>query len=131
MANNITAICRVCNKSAPADQFKLHYKLKQMVCPNCFSGKTEKAAENAEQKKVEEPPRPAGWDKEDEYLEKMARLRPKEQNPQFTKIPGSTLVKCTCSICEYTFKYDPLRKIPYTCPYCNGDIPKLKTFNLL
>ena len=39
--NIVKAKCRRCNNSVPADQFKLHYSYKMMVCPNCFSGKTQ------------------------------------------------------------------------------------------
>jgi len=81
-------------------------------------------------KKVE-PQKPLGWDKDDEYLEKISRMRKQEDQAQFEKIPGTDHVKCTCPHCKYTFRYDPFRKIPKTCPYCNNDVPKLKTFTLL
>lgn len=127
---SISAECRVCGASCPADQFKLHFKYKQMVCPNCFSGKTQQRIEKEQQKK-EEPMRPPGWDKEDEYLEKMAKLRKEENQAQFSKIPGTDQVKCKCLQCRYSFKYDPFKKQPTSCPYCDAEIPKLKTFNLL
>ena len=74
-----------------------------------------------------------GWHKlsEDEYLEKVARLKDKEEEPKFKKIPGSNLVQGTCIKCKYQFRYDPFRKQPRTCPYCDTDIPRFKTFNLL
>ncbi|MBU0457347.1 MAG: hypothetical protein ABH824_05010 [Nanoarchaeota archaeon] len=130
MNQAIKAQCKVCGIFVPVDQFKLHYKYKKMVCPNCFSGKTEKAEEK---KRVETPAKPPGWDQEDEYLQKMVRLRNKEEKEkaQFTKIPGTEQVRCKCNNCKFSFKYDPFRKSPRTCPYCNEDIPRLKTFNLL
>ena len=123
------AQCKNCNNSAPAEQFKLHYKYKMVVCPSCFSGRTEQLIEKKKQE-VEKPKLP-GWDKEDDYLEKVAHLRKEENQAQFSKIPGTNQVKCTCFSCKYSFKYDPFRKMPRTCPYCNTDIPKLRTFNLL
>jgi len=123
----IKAQCSVCKGFALADQFKLHHTYRKMVCPNCFSGKTK---QQQEMKKVE-PQKPLGWDKDDEYLEKISRMRKQEDQAQFEKIPGTDHVKCTCPHCKYTFRYDPFRKIPKTCPYCNNDVPKLKTFTLL
>ena len=64
MDDNLRIQCRVCKGFAPASQFKLHYKYKQVVCPNCTSGKFEQeerkkaaaVAAPAEQRK----PVPAG-----------------------------------------------------------------------
>ena len=130
MNSSVKATCRVCNGSFPADQFKLHYKFKKMVCPNCFSGRTQR--EEEKKKAVEkETPKPAGWDHEDEYLEKVLKSKERNEKAKFEKIPGTHQVKCTCKSCNYSFKYDPFRKLPRTCPYCNNDIPKLRTFSLL
>jgi|SRR3989344_2484861 len=118
--------CRVCGNFALADQFKLHYQYKQMVCPNCYSGKTA-----AEQKKKEAAPqeqaKPAGWDKDDEYLEKASRMKKEETRALFTKIPGSELVKCACPHCKYVFKFDTVRSTPKTCPYCDVPVPKFRS----
>ena len=133
MDDNLRIQCRVCKGFAPASQFKLHYKYKQVVCQNCTSGKFEQeerkkaaaVAAPAEQRK------PAGWDKEDEYLEKMARLkRQSEPQTNIEKIPGSNLVKLGCFKCAYKFKYDPYKKMPHNCPYCNVEVPNLKLYNL-
>ena len=124
--DEVNIICKACNRSAPANQFKLHYKYKQVVCPRCQSGK-----EPAKKEVKVEPPKPPGWDQEDEYLEKMAHQRKEENQAQFSKVAGTNQVVCTCFSCKYEFKYDPFRKSPRTCPYCNTDIPKLRTFNLL
>ncbi|HLD01151.1 MAG TPA: hypothetical protein VJC39_05385 [Candidatus Nanoarchaeia archaeon] len=126
--NPVKAQCRVCNNFAPSDQFKLHYKHKLMVCPSCYSGKNEKKETSTVKNVVIQ--RPPGWDAEDEYLEKMSRLKKEENKAQFEKIAGSDQVKCRCFHCSYSFRYDPLRKIPPNCPYCGKEIPKLKTFNL-
>ena len=98
--NGVRATCRVCGEEALADQFKMHYELRQMVCPSCFSGKTEQK----KAKKETAPPKPAGWDAEDEYLEKTKRMRNKEEvRGTFKKIPGTPQVQYTC-FCSYTFK---------------------------
>ena len=123
MGQGIKAKCKQCSNEFPADQFKLHYVYKQMVCPNCFKGKKEKTV-----KEILSEPRPKGWDKEDEYLEKVSKT--KDQQVTYSKIPGTDLVKYKCVSCQFQFKYNPFRKRPATCPYCNGEIPKFKTLSL-
>ncbi len=132
MGDNLRIQCRVCKGFAPADQFKLHYKYKQVVCPNCASGRKEpEEKKKAAVAEPVQPKKPAGWDKEDEYLEKMIRLKQQSQpQPKIEKIPGTNLVKLACFKCAYKFKYDPFRKMPQVCPYCNIDVPNLKTYNL-
>ncbi|PIN76471.1 hypothetical protein COV17_02330 [Candidatus Woesearchaeota archaeon CG10_big_fil_rev_8_21_14_0_10_36_11] len=126
----VKVICRLCKGSFPAEDFKLHYEFKQMVCPNCYSGKTQKQQQKVEKK--EAVSKPAGWDQVDEYLEKASRTKKQEeQKAQFTKIPGTDQVMCKCFGCKFSFKYNPFKKSPRTCPFCNADIPKLKTFSLL
>jgi hypothetical protein len=135
ISGNAKALCKNCGCYAPADQFKLHFTLKQMVCNSCYTGKNQKD----DKKKVESsstpvantPARPKGWDKEDDYLEKASRVRKQENQNHFTKIPGTDQVMCNCPNCKYQFRYDPYRKVPNACPYCNAGIPRLKTFNLL
>jgi Zn finger protein HypA/HybF involved in hydrogenase expression len=133
MVDDLRIQCGSCKGFAPASQFKLHYKFKKVVCPSCFSGRTEteekkKAAAAAQA--PEQPKKPAGWDKEDEYLERMARIKEKDLSSKIEKIPGTTLVKFNCQKCNYPFKYDPYRKMPKACPYCNIDIPNLKSYTL-
>ena len=119
------AQCKNCNNFALAEQFKLHYKHKMVVCPSCFSGRTEQL------KKKVELIKPPGWDTEDEYLEKLIKQRQEDKVVKFTKISGTHQVICTCLKCKYEFKYDPFKKTPRSCPYCNGEIPKMDTFHLL
>src|SRR3989344_8136667 len=128
--------CRVCKGFAPANQFKLYYKYKQVVCPSCFSGRSEqdekkKAAAAAAQQAAPQVKKPAGWDKEDEYLEKMIKMKQQTTpQPKMEKIPGTNLVKLNCLKCTYGFKYDPSRKMPKNCPYCNIDVPNIKLYSL-
>jgi len=131
MASEIKAKCRACNKEVPSDQFKLHYKLKQMVCPDCYSGRTQQKLEQVKKLIEKEPPKPVGWDDDDEYLERMSHIKKEQDQAQFSKVVGTDQVKCKCFKCKYEFKYDPFRKKPRCCPYCAEDIPKLRTFNLL
>lgn len=121
MCPEVRVKCKNCGGFAPAEQFKLHYSLRMMVCPNCYSGKT---AKKEEEKKVE-PARPAGWDAEDEYLRKYHQIKEKEK-PKFKKIPGTDYFQYTCKSCDYEFKYDPYKKVPRNCPYCNEAIPKIE-----
>ena len=127
----VQALCRVCNKHAPSDKFKLHHVYRQMVCPDCYTGRTKRAQDEEKKKEQQEKVKPAGWDKEDDYLEQAQLKRNDEIKAQFSKIPGTDRVRCTCSSCKYQFKYDPFKKMPLSCPYCGFQIPKLRTFNLL
>ncbi len=128
---SIKAKCKHCGKDAPAEQFMLHYQLKMMVCPDCFRGKTQKEQQKQQIIKKEADHKPPGWDKEDEYLDKYSRMKEKKVTIKFTRIPGTNQIKCLCNECKFEFKYDPFRKRPKNCPYCNHEIPRLNTFNLL
>ncbi|MEW5896674.1 MAG: hypothetical protein AB1668_03210 [Nanoarchaeota archaeon] len=122
--NPIKVVCKNCGRQAPADTFKLHYKYKMMVCPECFSGKTEQKKEQMKKEQAQ-PQKPAGWDKEDEYLERMVAVKKREE-PQFSRIPGTDQIKLVCVHCKYSFKYNPVKNMPGACPYCNGSIPKIR-----
>ncbi|MEK6950193.1 MAG: hypothetical protein AABX13_00520 [Nanoarchaeota archaeon] len=154
----VKAKCKNCGNEALADQFKLHHAFKMMVCPGCYTGKTKSAAEvgkGAEEERGGEGartgtgremlggagrmsnkpaessvPRPAGWDKEDEYLGRASRLRKQETQATFTKIEGTEFVKYVCQHCKYNFRYSPSKRIPATCPYCDYDIPRVKLSDL-
>ncbi len=131
IGGGVKATCRACGGSAMADSFKLHYIMKMMVCPACFSGKTQKEKEQKEVQKAAEPIRPPGWDKEDEYLEKAARMKKESAQPQFARIPGTDFVRHACMSCKYQFKYDPQAKVPRSCPYCNYPVPVMKASYLV
>jgi len=130
----VKAKCRVCGAEEDVEMFRLHHDFKQMVCSNCFTGKTKRLEEKKKEEAVQhadKPPKPAGWDKDDEYLEKVSRQRQSELQSQFSKIPGSGQVQCKCTHCKYLFKYDPVKKVPRTCPYCDFPVPILKGFGML
>ena len=123
--------CRNCNREADCESFKLHYKFKAMVCPDCFSGRTEQLQKRVDPLKKVEPKRPPGWDAEDEYLEKIARLKKEENQDQFKRIHGSSKVMCKCFNCNFSFRYDPFKRTPGNCPCCDSEVPRVKTYNLL
>lgn len=129
MSSNLKALCKICNGLAPVDQFKLDFRHKQMVCLSCQKGKILISEQVMIEKKEEF--KPIGWDSEDEYLEKASRVKREDNQAQFSRIDGSDKVKCICRGCKYGFRFDPVRKQPRTCPYCNKDIPALKRMNLL
>jgi len=123
------AKCRKCGKEAAADLFKLHYAHKMMVCPDCFSGRTEQKKALEEKEKKGENPRPAGWDADDVYLEKMSRIKKEQTRSVFRQIAGTEYVQCTCQSCKYSFRYHPIKKMPWSCPYCNAAVPNIRSFN--
>jgi len=130
--SGIKAKCRNCDREVLADKFKLHYKLRMMVCPDCFSGKTQTIKEKEMAQKKAEPPKPPGWDAEDKYLENYHKNKVVEpQTVKFSRIPGTNQIQCECKSCTFKFKYDPFKKMPRSCPYCNADVPRLNTLNLL
>ncbi len=139
LQQGVKAKCRRCNNEALASEFRMHYDYKMMVCPNCFKGdKNKPAVENkvifpgaSTKPKEELVPKAPGWDKEDEYLERYQRQRKEKDLAAFKKIPGTSQVMYTCVGCKYLFKYDPFRKMPQACPYCDAVIPRVNTFNLL
>jgi hypothetical protein len=125
----VKVICKRCGQQAEADSFKLHYEHKIMVCPDCFRGKS--VVDKKEKEKKIEPVKPAGWDKEDEYLELYKKQKAREQQKvNFKKIPGSDHIKCKCNNCGFVFKYNPFKKIPLCCPYCNEEVPKINWTNM-
>ncbi len=130
MGSGVSAICRRCNKPGSADKFKLHYEYGQMVCPNCFAGKDVLKERNVETVKnvvKDEKVYPKGWDKTDDYLEKVE----KPAVGAYTRVEGSDVIKYTCLKCSYKFKYDPFKRMPKGCPYCNEVVPRIKTYSLL
>ncbi len=70
-------------------------------------------------------PRPAGWDKDDELLEKLYAQK-KKKVESFKPISGSgTKLKYACQQCSYSFSYDTEKKTPRSCPYCQRAVPDI------
>ena len=125
MLNSISAKCKRCGKQSPSEQFNLDPVYGLMVCPNCVKErKTAVAKKEIEQRKEanKEPPKPVGWDIEDEYLERAyAKKSASKAQTNVQPLPDGK-VKYTCQKCKYSFVYDPERKHPARCPYCSSDI---------
>ena len=117
--------CKVCGQFSASDQFRLHHTYKMVVCPSCFSGKTAMEQKKKEEQKV--APKPAGWDAEDDYLEKRSKMKKEEMRGVFTRLEGN-VVKYTCANCKYPIKFDPAKNPFRACPYCNENIPAVKGY---
>ena len=105
LGDDVLVICKQCGGKAKAIEFVLDPNFKQMVCPNCVKQKNNpKKPEN-----TPKPEKPAGWDKEDELLEKL--YKKKKVVPELKE--G---MKIKCKKCNYVFVYSGRRM----CPYCNS-----------
>ncbi|MFH1395910.1 MAG: hypothetical protein ABIG93_00785 [archaeon] len=124
MLGGVKAKCPKCNQDVDANGFQLDYKAGKMVCQNCFNNRNKPVKEITTKPKG--PEKPAGWDKEDELLEQLAKERRSEMQGIIEKVPGSMQVNLTCPNCRYRFKYNPLEKRPKYCPYCGKDNPNIK-----
>ncbi len=127
MAGEITAKCKNCEKNVNVSDFILDPHYKMMVCSRC--SKARSAQEYATKKEVVKPEikevKPAGWDMEDEYLEKAHRAKTKSEDVvEVNRLEGNR-VKYTCPKCNYGFSYDMVRNSPSRCPYCCSDVFKV------
>ncbi|MFH1770011.1 MAG: hypothetical protein ABH828_00465 [archaeon] len=130
--NEVKAVCRKCKRSASADEFVMDHDAKMMVCPLCVADKRKKDV-----KPVNNPTKgfssqagiksdkPVDWDKEDEYLEKMAKKKPTEPKQSFTRIDARK-ISYICPKCKYKFAYDEFKEYPKTCPYCRKPVVNVK-----
>lgn len=124
--------CRQCGRYAKTNEFVLDHGYKMMVCPACVKDRRlredvhrEVNAQKQAKKKVMEEvaEKPAGWDHEDEYLQKAHAMKMKN-TVQVEHISGDK-VKYKCPKCAYKFIYDLARKMPNGCPYCGMGIGKI------
>ena len=121
----VSATCRKCGRTAPASSFILDVEYKMMICPQCLKERRTKEQvykELKEEKETEtqEPQKPVGWDKEDEYLERAFKQKEK-QNKHYQRV-GDGKINYSCLKCKYKFIYDEDNKHPRTCPYCGTEI---------
>jgi len=123
----IRATCKRCGKQAPVDEFVLDKDYKMMVCQACVKEKTQKTAKIPDDEvQIEEvEKKPAGWDKEDEYLERSYNLRQKTM-PKIEKIDSDT-IRYTCQKCGFKFVYQLLKQSPSSCPYCGTPIGRIRS----
>ena len=123
---DISVVCKRCGKTAKSSEFVLDPIYKMAVCPACVKDRKdkEKQAEKArfdekgKQKQQEAlKGKPAGWDYEDDYLEHAEKKKNDQKPIQFEKI-GAEKVMVTCPKCTYKFKFNTIKKVPKSCPYC-------------
>lgn len=140
------AVCKKCGRSAPAESFVLDHLCGMLVCPDClkeqkfqsktsssavskiasdiFMGTKTRPATNTAtpplQKPVEKVERPAGWDSEDDYLERMHKQRDKLK-VNFDRLDESR-VRYVCTKCGYKFVYHTGKRYPSACPNCGTHV---------
>jgi DNA-directed RNA polymerase subunit RPC12/RpoP len=121
--------CRNCGKEYPADSFILDHVYKMMVCPQCVKDRQKREvihkeakqqAEEAKQEEEELKKRPAGWDRDDELLERAYAEKQANKLPIVEISPGK--FRYRCQKCRYEFIYNKATKTPSRCPYCNTGI---------
>ena len=71
--------------------------------------------------KQEKPP---GWDHEDDYLEKVHKI--KEKTIVEVKQIDNERVRYKCPSCNYSFVFNIFSKKPSLCPYCNHKVRSMK-----
>ena len=131
--NEIKAICRKCKRSALAEEFVMDHDAKIMVCPLCVAEKRKKDVKPinnpvkgfSSQTGTIKSKQPRDWDKEDEYLEKVAKKKPVEPKRSFERIDDQK-ISYVCTKCNYKFAYNEYKKYPKTCPYCKHPVANMK-----
>ncbi|MBU0535760.1 MAG: hypothetical protein KKE20_02255 [Nanoarchaeota archaeon] len=123
------AVCRRCNRRAKVSEFVLDHVYKMMVCDYCVKErknhdmihsqlKTQKDAKLKEKEAAKE--KPAGWDQDDEYLEKMHKQKMKKM-AIIENVTGDR-TRYKCPKCSYSFTHGTYSKTPLRCPYCDTQI---------
>lgn len=127
----VEVVCKQCGKNAKADEFVLDPYFKKMVCPSCVKDRMSKSRmlakgkEQALEQETKTANRPAGWDEDDELLER-AHKQSKPASVQVERV-GADKVKLRCQKCNYAFVYNTALRTPKSCPYCNAALPKIPT----
>lgn len=125
---DIKVKCRRCQKEVRPEELVLDYHYRMMVCPACVKERHTTQQVRQELKKqglpTNEPKRPAGWDAEDEYLERVYQER--ERNTVNVQKVDSNHVKYRCIHCKYEFLINLVTKTPRICPYCGAQINRLR-----
>jgi len=119
----IKAKCRKCGKEVPVDDFVLDNAYKMMVCKNCSKERYKREFAFANNNIKKDKPKPAGWDQEDEYLERAYRAK-KANAVSVTKIDDER-VKYICPKCKFSLVYNIATKRPSRCSFCNSEIAKI------
>ena len=123
LMRGVKAKCRNCGREADAGEFALDSFFRMVVCPNCVKERKAKGIAASIQKRqpetapAHEASRPAGWDEDDDYLERTSKLKGKS-TVRATRIDDER-VKFKCPKCSYGITYNTVKKIPGRCPYCS------------
>ena len=96
MFGGVKAACKRCGRQDDSTTFVLDQVYKMMVCRDCVKERKEK--ENMSKEKEEalktQPQKPAGWDSDDEYIEKKY-IRKKAEEPADIDLFILVFVYCT------------------------------------
>ena len=136
MMNNdrIKVKCNKCGGEMFSDEFVIDPDYKMAVCRNCIRdkrkrqdvwaevGKQREAKIAQEAEDAKKPPKPAGWDKDDELLDRLVKQKERvKERMVFKELPNG---KIKCAKCGYAFKYDSANSTPMNCPYCFNPVKK-------
>lgn len=124
-SGEIKVTCKKCNRQAKASEFILDPVYRMMVCPSCVKERKAKIATPDKSKqaavKAPEEKKPAGWDADDEVLERMAKQKQQKPTPAVEKVDSES-IRYTCMKCKYKFVYNLTTKNPSSCPYCGTPV---------
>ena len=122
--SDIKAVCKRCGKSSKACDMVLDPVYKLMVCPFCVKERKDNelsAQKNSLREKESQRnqdkirSKPAGWDEEDEYLDKV--VKNKKPAIAIQKIDDER-VSFACPKCNYKVIFNTIKRHPSSCPYC-------------
>ena len=147
MPQDIMVKCRNCGKLAPSSEFVVDTYLKLAVCKACSKGARPSQGQTKivpSQQKMQQQtgPRglpkedflfkskpqqiqddkPAGWDADDVYLDKLAKTK-KENTVKAERLSDGRILY-PCMKCKYQFKYSQEKNLPAKCPYCGTTVGK-------
>ncbi len=122
--SSIKVKCRNCGKEYPSNTFVLDHVYRMMVCPQCVKDRQRKEIIHKEAKQQaaqETEKKPAGWDHDDELIEKAYAAKQAKSSSEsgafVMTIDGK--YKYRCPRCKYEFAYNKATNTPSHCPYCN------------
>ena len=123
ISNNVKAKCPKCNAMVDANSFVLSYIERKMICQTCHKQKDKKVKPIIKKEKIQ---RPAGWDKEDEELERLVKAKNIKLTGKIERVPGEKHIRYNCPECNFKFRYFPLERRPRYCPYCSHENPVIR-----